>query len=204
VTPGAEHTSVLYSPLLRLLVIPGHTNIWQVFYPVAPWVGVTGLGLLFGKLLLRDTHRACRVASWTGLGLLVLFVIIRTVGGFGNLNEVPAGWMGFLNVVKYPPSLAFLTLTLGINLLLMGIWRRAESHLQSRYYPLLVFGRVALFFYLLHLWVYSLLGLLFKAGSGLVEMYGFWLLGLVILYPICYRYNRFKSSTPLASLWRFF
>jgi uncharacterized membrane protein len=204
VTPGAEHTSVLYSPLLRLLVIPGHTNIWQVFYPVAPWVGVTGLGLLFGKLLLRDTHRACRVASWTGLGLLVLFVIIRTVGGFGNLNEVPAGWMGFLNVVKYPPSLAFLTMTLGINLLLMGIWRRAESHLQSRYYPLLVFGRVALFFYLLHLWVYSLLGLLFKAGSGLVEMYGFWLLGLVILYPICYRYNRFKSSTPLASLWRFF
>ena len=185
-------------------MIPGHTNIWEVFYPVVPWLGVTGLGLLFGKLLLRDAHEADRLARWTGLGLLVLFVIIRTIGGFGNFNEVPAGWIGFLNVVKYPPSLAFLTMTLGINLLLMGIWSRSGSHPQTRYLPLVVFGRVALFFYLLHLWVYSLLGLFFKAGSGLVTMYGFWLLGLMILYPFCYMYNRFKSFTPLTSLWRFF
>ena len=86
----------LYSPLIRLLVIPGHTNMWLVFYPVLPWLGVTGLGLLFGRLLHRDADRAERVAGWTGLGFLVLFVIIRTTGGFGNLNEVPAGWMGFL------------------------------------------------------------------------------------------------------------
>jgi len=204
VIPGPRHTAALYSPLLRLLAIPGHTNIWVVFYPVVPWLGVTGLGLLFGKLLLRDIHEAGRVARWTGLGLLVLFVILRTIGGFGNLNEVPAGWQGFLNVVKYPPSLAFLTVTLGMNLSLMGIWSWVESHLQSRYHPLLVFGRVALFFYLLHLWVYSLLGLLFRGGSGLVTMYVFWLLGLVILYLFCYRYNRFKSSTPLTSPWRFF
>jgi len=63
---------------------------------------------------------------------------------------------------------------------------------------------VALFFYLLHLWVFSLLGLLFKAGGGLVTLYGCWMLGLVILYPFCYRYNRFKGHKPLTSLWRFF
>src|SRR5512136_961501 len=87
---------------------------------------------------------------------------------------------------------------------LMGMWGWTELRLQSRYHPLLVFGRVALFFYLLHLWVYSLLGLFFRAGSGLATMYTIWLLGLVILYPLCYRYNRFKSSTSLTSLWRFF
>ena len=204
VMPGSNHATIPYPTLLRLLVIPGHTNIWEVFYPVVPWMGVTGLGLLFGKLLQRDAQRAGRVAIWTSLGFLILFVIIRTTGGFGNLNEVPAGWMGFLNVIKYPPSLAFLTMTLGINLSLMGIWQWAEASFQSGYHPLVVFGRVALFFYLVHLWVYSLLGLFCRAGSGLMTMYGFWLLGLAILYPFCFRYNRFKSYKPLSSLWRFF
>jgi uncharacterized membrane protein len=204
VIPSSDHVATLYSPLLRLLLIPGHTNIWQIFYPVVPWLGVSGLGLLFGELLKRDTQLAARVANWVGLAFLVLFIIIRTMGGFGNLNEVPEGWMGFLNVTKYPPSLAFLTMALGMNLLLMGMWRWAEPYLRSRYQPLLVFGRAALFFYLLHLWVYSLLGLFFRAGCNLVTMYGLWLLGLVILYPISYRYNRFKGYKPVTSLWRFF
>jgi len=107
-------------------------------------------------------------------------------------------------VIKYPPSLAFLTLTLGINLILIAIAWRVESCLQNPHLPLLVFGRAALFFYLLHLWVYSLFGLFFRGGSGLVTMYGFWLLGLVILYPLCCRFNRFKGRKPLTSLWRFF
>jgi hypothetical protein len=112
--------------------------------------------------------------------------------------------MGFLNVVKYPPSLAFLTITLGINLLLLEMWRWAEPRLQSRCHPFLVFGRAPLFFYLLHLWVYGLLGLLFKTGTGWVTMYCFCLLGLVILYPLCYWYIGFKSHKPVTSFWRFF
>jgi uncharacterized membrane protein len=203
VTPGADHVPTLYSPFVRLLVIPGHTNVFEVFYPVVPWLGVTGLGLLFGILLKTEPYRVERVAGWTGLGILVLFVIIRTTGEFGNLNEVPAGWMGFLNVVKYPPSLGFLTMTMGINLILMTMWGRVEPYFQNRYNPLLVFGRVALFFYLLHLWAYNLLGLLFKNGSGLVMMYVIWLSGLVILYPFCYWYNCFKDRKPITSLWRF-
>ena len=204
VIPSSDHVTTLYSPLLRLLVIPGHTNIWQIFYPVVPWLGVAGLGLLFGELLKRDTQQAGRVAIWTGLIFLVLFMFIRITRGFGNLNEVPEGWMGFLNVTKYPPSLAFLTMTLGMNLLFIGMWRWVNPYLRSRYYPLLVFGRVALFFYLLHLWVYSLLGLFFRGGSDLVTMYGLWLFGLVILYPFSYRYDRFKGHRLVTSPWRFF
>jgi uncharacterized membrane protein len=204
VIPGSDRAATLYSPLLRLLLIPGHTNIWEVFYPVVPWLGVTGLGLLFGQLLRKDPNRAGRVARWTGLAFLVLFVILRTMGGFGNLHGVLKGWMGFLNVTKYPPSLSFLTMTLGINLLWMGMGRPVGRYLRTRYHPLVVFGRVALFFYLLHLWVYSLLGLFFRAGSDLVTMYGVWLFGLVILYPFAYGYDRLKSDKPVSSLWRFF
>jgi len=87
--PGSYGCSLL--PLVRMLMIPGHTNIWVVFYPVVPWLGATGMGLLFGELLEKDAERAGRMAGWTGLGLLVLFVILRAIGGFGNLNEVPPG-----------------------------------------------------------------------------------------------------------------
>jgi uncharacterized membrane protein len=204
VTPGPDHRGVLYSPIVRMLMIPGHTNIWVVFYPVVPWLGATGMGLLFGGLLERNADRAERWAGWTGLGFLVLFVILRATGGFGNLDEVRAGVIGFLNVTKYPPGLDFLTVTMGMNLLLMALWRRIGPRLQNDYHPLPVFGRVALFFYLVHLWVYGLLGLFSTGGSGLETMYGFWLLGLLILYPLCYWYNGFKHRRPLASLWRFF
>ncbi len=204
VTPGSEHTGVLYPPLVWALVIPGHTNNWQVFYPVVPWLGVTGLGLLFGRLLKNNTDRAGRVAGCAGLGCIVLFVVVRLTGGFGNLNDVPSGWLGFLNVVKYPPSLAFLTITLGINLIGMAVWERVGPYLQNPRNPLLVFGRVPLFFYLVHLWMFCLLGFFFKSGSGLVMMYGVWLVGLVLLYPPCYAYNGFKQHRRVVSIWRLF
>jgi uncharacterized membrane protein len=204
VIPGPDRTQVVYSPLVRAFLIPGHSNMLEVLYPVVPWLGVTGLGLLFGRLLQRRAQRAVQAALWTGLGLLILFAGIRVAGGFGNLNVVPTGWMGFLNVVKYPPSLAFLTVTLGINLLLITSWRWIEPGLRSPYNPLVLFGRTALFFYLLHLWIYGLLGLLFRDGSNLATMYAFWLLGLAILYPLCYWYDHFKRRKPTHSIWRFF
>ena len=176
----------------------------EVLYPVIPWFGITGLGLFYGRLLKRHAEMAAKLAFRAGIALLAFFVVIRVAGGFGNLNDVPTGWMGFLNVVKYPPSLAFLAVTLGINLFLVASWSPFEPHLRSPHHPLVAFGRAALFFYLLHLWVYGFLGLLFRAGSGLVTMYVFWLLGLGILYPFCYWYNRFKQRKPPDSIWRFF
>jgi uncharacterized membrane protein len=49
--PGADESNIFYSPWLRLLLIPGQSGIWQVFYPFIPWLGLTGLGLIFGKIL---------------------------------------------------------------------------------------------------------------------------------------------------------
>jgi hypothetical protein len=111
--------------------------------------------------------------------------------------------MGFLNVVKYPPSLAFLTVTLGFNLILIASIALAERYLRSAVHPLLIFGRTALLFYLLHLWVYGFLGLFFRGGCGLAAMSAVWLVGLGILYWPCYRYDRFKRRKPGESLWRF-
>jgi uncharacterized membrane protein len=203
VTPDRSDASFPYSPILRLLIIPGYTDGWVAFYPLVPWLGVTGLGLLFGHLLHQNPLRAVRVAPWTAVGCTVLFILVRSLGAFGNLNPVPPGWMGFLNVVKYPPSLSFLAITLAINFALIGGWMRLKSTLQSRFHPLLVFGRTPLFFYLLHLWLFALLGVLFTRGSSMVALYLVWLLAICILYPLCFQYGRFKSRKPVTSLWRF-
>ena len=106
-----------------------------VLYPVIPWLGVTGLGLIYGRLLRGRADNAVRAALWAGIGSLVVFVVIRAAGGFGNLNIVPAGWMGFLNVVKYLLSLAFLSVTLGINLLLMASWGWMGCTFAARIIP---------------------------------------------------------------------
>jgi uncharacterized membrane protein len=203
VTPDRNHVSFHYAPYLRVLIIPGYTKGWTVFYPLIPWLGVTGLGLLFGRFLHRESFRVGRIAAWTSAGCLILFILVRSIGTFGNLNDVPPGWMGFLNVVKYPPSLSFLAITLAVNFVLIALWMPLKSTLQSRFHPFLVFGRAPLFFYLLHLWLFALLGRLFTGGSSLVTMYLVWLLGLAILYPLCFKYSHFKNRKPVTSLWRF-
>jgi uncharacterized membrane protein len=201
--PSGDHHSYPYSPLLRILLIPGHTNGWTVFYPLIPWLGATGLGLLFGRLLLREPFRFGRIMGSAAAFCLILFVLVRGIGSFGNLNDTPPGWMGFLNVVKYPPSLSFLTLTLGINFVLIALWMRFDSTLEGRFRPLLVFGRAPLFFYLAHLWLFAALGILFPKGGSLAATYLIWFLALVLLYPLCSLYAGFKGGRPSTSLWRF-
>lgn len=204
--PPPSDAATLYSPLVRLLLVPGHSDAWQVFYPLVPWLGVTGFGLLLGRALARgDARRVLRRTTMLGGALLGAFAAIRLGGGFGNFHAPADGWIGFLNVTKYPPSLAFLTLTLGVDLLLLGALAAAGDALRSALArPLLVFGRTALFFYLLHLWVYLAIGLLAPNGTSVAMTYPAWLLGLAILYPVCVRYERFRSATPADSLWRFF
>jgi hypothetical protein len=106
-------------------------------------------------------------------------------------------------VTKYPPSLVFLLLTLGIDLLLLALLSRSDSLLGQRS-PLLIFGQVALFFYIVHLYLYALSGFAFPDGAGLGITYIAWLLGLMLLYPLCRWYGRFKAQAAPGSIWRFF
>jgi uncharacterized membrane protein len=107
-------------------------------------------------------------------------------------------------VVKYPPSLPFIFLTLGIDLLLLAAFVRIESGVR-RWNPLVVFGSSPLFFYIAHLYLYKVIGETFyPRGTQLLSMYPLWLGGLVILYPLCWLFGRFKQRQPLNSLWRFF
>jgi uncharacterized membrane protein len=203
-TPGTSEATILYSPILRLILIPGQTGIWQVFYPVIPWLGLTGFGIVFGKSLLQNRDKAYRIAFIVGITFLLLFIAIRLMGGFGNFHSSNNGWISFLNVTKYPPSLSFIFVTLGIVFLILFLLSRMEHRLDLVGRPFIVFGRAALFFYLVHLYLYLLIGFAFPGGTSYPILYLFWFIGLFILFPLCLWYGRFKRKKPVESIWRFF
>ena len=106
------------------------------------------------------------------------------------------------SLTKYPPDLSFLLLTMGIDLLLLRLWMWLESISASGVRIMAVFGSSPLFFYIAHLYLYAFMGWAFPHGMGLTQMVPLWFAGLLILYPLCLRYGRFKQSRPADSVWR--
>jgi len=151
-----------------------------------------------------DRMRAYRWALLGGLPCVALLLVLRALGGFGNLR-MPAGrsLIDFFNVIKYPPSLTFLLLSLGFDLVLLGLFSRATQWLSTGARPLVTLGQAALYFFLAHWFVYAVLGGAFFPKPGdLPATYLVWIVGLVTLYPICKAYEAFKHRMPAASVWR--
>ncbi|ASR42708.1 hypothetical protein BEN78_04180 [Xanthomonas citri pv. mangiferaeindicae] len=156
-------------------------------YPVLPWIGVIALGYAAGPWFAAGfdaVRRQRRLLAW-GVGALAAFAVLRLVNGYGD-----APWrlgedglrtaMSLVNVTKYPPSLLFLCLTLGVGLLLLRLFERPA--LARRLAPVATYGAAPMFFYLLHLYVLKLLYLAAVAVWGLNQgaVFGFgaaaWLL----------------------------
>jgi uncharacterized membrane protein len=189
---------------LLLLRPGGDGHLWSN-YPVLPWLELVVFGMAFGRWLLEDARRAFDRAFKLGVAFLVAFVIIRYLDGFGNIRpRMGDGWIDFLNVVKYPPSMTFTLLTTGVNLVILGLLGRASDGAQRLLRPLAVYGQVPLFFYLTHIPLYAALGRLFTPdGTSIPAMYPYWLLGLAILYPFCLWYGQLKHRQPANSILHF-
>jgi uncharacterized membrane protein len=201
-TPSASQLGDPIHPLLGMLVVPGLASPVLAVYPTIPWLAPTLLGVAFGHWLDHDRDRAFGGIALAGVACLAVFVGLRASGGFGSFQPVEAGWIGFLNVTKYPPSLTFLLLTLGVDFVLLGgleLTGAAESRWLA---PLRVYGSVPLFFFITHLWLYAAIGRFFLAGMTIPQMFPFWLLGLLLLYLPCRWYGEFKRRRPPSSLLR--
>ena len=195
--------------ILRLYIHEPSMIIYpfQVLYPIIPWIGVMGLGWCFGLLLNRlDTARIKRLATpiaLIGVASIIAFVVIRWLNGYGNLvprsGDTIQAWLA---VSKYPPDLAFLTLTLGGMCLLLAL----GIHIEDKKWlnggltgVLLVFGRNPLFFYVTHLVLYRVRPFYMAAPLFTVDLppaIFFWFIGLIILWRLCLRYEKFKKVHP--------
>jgi uncharacterized membrane protein len=185
---------------VRLLLVPGSVGAAFGLYAPIPWLGVVLLGMAFARLLRKDEARAYRVALWAGVACLAVFVPIRLLGGFGNLR-MPEGssLIDFFNVVKYPPSLSFLLLTLGFDLLLLFAFSKAGAWLSGWARSLVTLGKAALYFFLVHWFIYRALAFYFMEPAGLPPTYLVWIIGLAMLYPVCKAFEAFKHRTAPGS-----
>jgi len=191
------------SSVWLLLFVSGHFGIVACGYPPLPWIGICGIGILCGRLLSAKPVQAYSWLAWIGGGLTSFFLLLR-LNGIGDIHPTAfTDWIDFLRVTKYPPSLAFVSMSVGVNLILLKLLQRFQTWL-SQANPLLVFGRTALFFYFAHTGLYLLIGLAFPQGIALEQVYLIWLLGLIVLYPVCRLFIGFKSNKPSSSWWRIF
>lgn len=168
-------------------------------YPLLPWIGVIALGCAAGSWFGRAADAAGRQRLLLGWGLasLLVFIVVRAGNGYGEKSWIMgSNWletlMSILNITKYPPSLAFLSLTLGLGLLLLLAFERAQGNRWLK--VLTVYGGAPMFFYLLHLYVLKLLYLAAVAiwGTNQGDYFGFdsigpvWLCSIllaVVLFP---------------------
>jgi uncharacterized membrane protein len=185
-------------------------------YPLVPWIGVMAAGYGFGTVLLREPGERRKWIFRLGAVLTLLFIVLR----FTNLYGDPQPWtpqgtvmysiFSFLDCHKYPPSLCYLLMTLGPAFLLLSLLDRGTPAFLK---PILVFGRVPLFYYLLHLplihglsvvvhwirlghadWLYGSAPAKPppEAGFDLWTVYLLWILIVVSLYPACKRFAELK------------
>ncbi len=196
---------IQHDPVNVILLWPGgDASLWS-YYPVLPWLELVTFGLVFGQWLRDDPKRAFGRAWKLGVAFLLTFIVVRYLDGFGNVRpRMSNSWIDFLNPVKYPPSMAFTLMTMGANLILLSALSRAKEGAQRLLQPLVIFGRVPLFFYVLHLFLYAAIGhLLAPNGTSIPVVYPLWLLGLLVLFPLCLWYGWLKHRQSPGSVLRF-
>lgn len=194
------------------------------FYPLIPWLGIMLAGYAIGKWYTREydaTQRRKQLLT-AGIVAVVLFIVLRFINIYGD----PAPWsaqkdivftiLSFINCTKYPPSLLYTLMTLGPVLIILSWMEGKELNFLK---PALVFGRVPLFYYVLHFYLIHTISLIsymilndkslsevdFHFGNafgGIPTGWGYslgivyivWISIVVALYPVCKWYNRYKST----------
>lgn len=207
-------------------IFVGGQPIGLAAYPILPWIGVMAVGYGAGPLFVEPASSRDRKLIFIGAAMLAAFLALRFTGIYGEPEIAAAtgnygaagGWrdeaslgakaMSFFNVQKYPPSLLFLLVTLGLSALLLPLLSRLKGAPAAL---LLAFGAVPFFFYVLHIYLVHALALAANAatgrnvdglfnyllnaftapqkleglGFGLPGVYLAWIAVLAILYPAC-------------------
>jgi uncharacterized membrane protein len=219
--PVSPATMGSFAGVWHMLHVPGFLvpDVLFVAYPLIPWVAVMALGYVLAAAYRWDEHRRRRLLTLAGLAAIAVFLVLRGWNLYGN----PVPWVvqrtaaltaaSFLNVLKYPPSLHFLLMTLGPALIALAIVDTARGRI-ARW--LSVYGEVPLFFYVLHIFVAHTLavGLALVQGgelrripivsnpASIPEWYGLplpgvylaWALVVALMYYPCRWFGQLKAT----------
>jgi len=212
--------SILHSPNF-LVNRPGFQLLLS--YPLIPWIGVTATGFGLGQVFRWEAGHRRAFLLRLGAGLCGAFLVLRAINLYGD----PARWsaqrsaaftvLSFLNTTKYPPSLLYLLMTLGPAMLFL--WA-VDAGSPRWLRPALIFGKVPMFYYLLHLPLIHLIAVgvcyarfgqahwMFESptvrdfpitqppgwGYSLPVVYLVWACVVMGLYPLCYWFSGVKQQ----------
>jgi len=192
-----------------------------IAYPILPWMGILFAGYACGRLFTMPEEVRKKRLLYIGLIALGLFVLLRAANVYGDV----AKWsvqknavytiLSFINVSKYPPSLLYTLVMLGLLMLFLSFMEGRGNGFTR---IITAYGKVPMFYYLIHWNIIHLLMLAmvflqgFRAdqfvfgtfqfgrppGSGisLGAVYLVWLCVVASLYPLCIWYGRYKASHP--------
>jgi uncharacterized membrane protein len=179
-------------------------------YPVIPWLAIMVLGWALGRHANRFQAGATRAAPKNvllvaGVAALAVFAIVRGAQGYGDmfLPRTDGSWQQWLHVSKYPPSLAYAALELGLMSLILSALARIEPLIGVRNNGVfLVFGQTAMFYYLVHRLAFEIPATYFglRGIGGLTTTYVVSAVALVAIYPACRWYRRVKAEHPTSVL----
>jgi uncharacterized membrane protein len=224
VVEGQNMSSILWYLLHQEHLLILSPDFFVLFkYPVLPWIGLMALGYCFGALYGREFDPIIR-RKWLlrlGAGAIALFVVLRVTNTYGDMSpwspqdDGILTFLSFINVTKYPPSLLFVLITMGPTFLFLYLIDSTKNRVTDF---LLVFGRVPLFYYFIHVLVIHALALVIMmlTGENWIDMiltsdvfanqklidYGYalwvvyliWIVVIIILYPISKKYMTYKLN----------
>ncbi len=202
-------------------IAEGHTINFA--YSLLPWIAVMPLGYCFGLLYdsSYDAIKRRKFLNGLGIGALVLFIILSAINKYGDLKgwinygDTSKTLMSILDIDKYPPSLLYLLVTLGATFLFLANAEKLKGKLVDFF---CVFGRVPFFYYILHIYLIHFIAL-FAAefagfgwqamilpkfvsrvealkgyGFNLITVYIIWMGVILLLYPLCKKFDRYKQA----------
>lgn len=170
---GSSFKSIIWYILHQSQFIIIGDTMFAFAYPIIPWFGLISLGYCFGAFYTNSYNPKLRKKYLLGIGTtsIILFFIIRSINIYGDLvpwtiqDTTTKTILSFFSVTKYPPSLAYILVTIGPALLFLYAVENIKNKITDFF---LVFGRVPLFYYFLHVLVihiFAILGMLIFGGD---------------------------------------
>lgn len=223
IIPFAEDSllKTILSPLFGRSAFPISPNILFIMgYPPIPWLGIMLVGFASGMLFEFSESKRKSLLLKIGISSLVLFVLLRFINVYGDepwslqKNSVFT-FMSFINVTKYPPSLLFALSTLGITFLILYFSEGVKNKVMD---VVMVYGKVPLFYFIVHFYLLHTLMIVImllqgfkwselnfgafgsgrpkdvESGVELWAIYLIWISVVVLLYPVCKWYGKYRAD----------
>lgn len=220
---GLEATLLKVFFVARGSVLPvGQSHFIFDLYAIIPWTGVMLLGYVFGAIYTKgfDPIRRKKILLYAGVSTLALFVVLRYFNIYGDPNPWAAQrngtytFMSFFNVSKYPPSLLYLFLTIGVGLIVLALVENVKTWLTGIF---IIYGNVPFFYYVLHFYLIRAINIIMFFAQGyhtdqisnpngpfrfqppgfgfnLGGVYIVWFIVIALLYLPCRWYSKYKKT----------